>query len=460
MPFILKKYYPVRNIVFFLGEGVLIFLAVSSIYLMVSGQPAFWADQGINALRAMLVTLIFQICLYYFDLYDLSISRTFSDTATRITQAFGVGCIVLGFLYYLAPVVMISTEIFWKSYLAICCGVALWRFFYAIVLDRKMFTQPILVVGSGILAGNIAKAISGKRDAAYKIVAFVGERDPAFDTIESDFFQDVGKIPDICNKHNIEKIVVALDDRRGKTPIKELMTCKLQGIPIVTGIGFYESLTGKLLVEKVDPAWIIFSEGFQKSRFALLTRRLADVFLALSGIVISLPITLLCMLAITLDSPGPVFYTQERVGEKGKTFKIIKFRSMRTDAEKDGPVWAGTDDDRVSRVGKWIRKLRIDEIPQLFNVLSGEMSFVGPRPERPVFVEQLSRSIPYYSLRHNVKPGITGWAQVFYPYGASEEDALRKLEYDLYYIKNMSPQMDLWIIIETIKIVLFQKGAR
>jgi sugar transferase (PEP-CTERM system associated) len=410
--------------------------------------------------RGMLVTIIFQICLYYFDLYDLSFASSFSDTATRILQAFGVGCIVLAIIYYLVPIIIISSNIFWTGYIAICMSIAIWRFFYSMVLDRRMFTQPILLLGSGMMAEKISDEIESKRDSGYKIVALVANNNDTLRLYGIQTINDVNNLKQVVEDSKVEKIVVTLADRRGKTPIKELMACKLQGIPIVKGVEFYESLTGKIMVENVNPDTIIFSEGFKKSRLTLLLKRITDTSLAIVGLTILLPIIVLTSLLIKLESSGPVFYVQERVGEKRKTYKIIKFRSMSVDAEKNGPVWAGKNDSRVTKVGSFIRKVRIDEIPQMWNVLKGEMSFVGPRPERPVFVEQLEKIIPYYSLRHNVKPGITGWAQIFYPYGASAEDALRKLEYDLYYIKNMSIRMDLWVIFQTIKIILFQKGAR
>ncbi|WP_338033272.1 exopolysaccharide biosynthesis polyprenyl glycosylphosphotransferase [Desulfobulbus alkaliphilus] len=225
-------------------------------------------------------------------------------------------------------------------------------------------------------------------------------------------------------------------------------------------MSFHEGISGKILVEKMNPAWLIFSDGFNYSKISSLLKRILDFFLALFGLVVSLPITVITAILIKLESPGPIFYRQERVGAKGRVFSIIKFRSMRQDAEKNGAVWACSNDARVTRVGGFIRKVRIDEIPQMWNVIKGEMSFVGPRPERPVFVEQLVDTLPYYALRHFAKPGITGWAQICYPYGASEEDALRKLEYDLYYIKNQSFFLDLLIVFRTVKTVLFQKGSR
>jgi sugar transferase (PEP-CTERM system associated) len=460
MPYILKKYYPLRNIFFFLGEGALIFIAISSVYLFVKGPDEYSFDLLLFTSRALIVTFIFQICLYYFDLYDLSISSTFSDIATRIAQAFGFGCIALGIIYYLFPIIIISTRIFWTGYIAICISIALWRFFYSIVLDRRMFTQPILLLGAGKLAEKIAEEIDSKRDSGYKIIAYLASTNPSFNHGNVPFYDNEKTLPELIKQHTIEKIVVALDDRRGKTPIEELMTCKLAGMLIVKGERFFEELTGKIMVEKINPDAIIFSEGFKKNRLIRLLKRLVDILTASLGLIISFPCICICSLAIKIDSPGPIFYFQERVGEKGKLYKLIKFRSMTVNAEQYGPVWAGKNDNRVTKVGGFIRKVRIDEIPQMWNVLKGEMSFVGPRPERPVFVDQLKKIIPYYSLRHNVKPGITGWAQICYPYGATEEDALRKLEYDLYYIKNMSLRMDLLIIFQTIKTVLFQKGAR
>ena len=460
MPYILKKYYPARNIVFFVGEGVLIFIAISSVYLLIKGPEEYLIDILLYTTRALVVTIIFQTCLYYFDLYDLSISSNFSDTATRIAQAFGVGCIILAIIYYIVPLIIISSEIFWIGYIAICLSIAIWRFFYSIVLDKRLFTHPILLLGSGNIAENISHEIESKRDSGYKIAAIVANEKPRSNRNNIPYYNKIEYLPELIKQHEVEKIVVALEDRRGKTPIKELMACKLTGMPIVKGDNFYEELTGKILVEKINPAAIIYSEGFRNSRLLTLLKRIVDLVAASFGLIISFPCICLCIIAIKIDSPGPVFYLQERVGQKGKTYKLIKFRSMTVQAEENGPVWAGKDDSRVTRVGRFIRKVRIDEIPQMLNVLKGEMSFVGPRPERPIFVTQLEKIIPYYSLRHNIKPGITGWAQICYPYGASTEDALKKLEYDLYYIKNLSLRMDLWIIFQTIKTVLFQKGAR
>ncbi len=258
----------------------------------------------------------------------------------------------------------------------------------------------------------------------------------------------------------MDRIVVALDERRGSLPVDQLLLCRLRGIKVDDGVTFHEHLTGKLCVESLHPSSVIFSNGNSGRLYTYHLKRVFDILAALFGLLFFGPIFTLIAIAIKLDSKGPVFYMQERVGRDGTVFNLLKFRSMVVDAEQDGPIWAVENDRRVTRVGRFIRKLRFDEIPQLINVLKGEMSIVGPRPERPFFVKKLEREIPFYDYRHMVKPGITGWAQILYPYGATREDAIEKLKYDLYYIKNISPVLDLRIISETVKIVLFGKGSR
>ena len=271
---------------------------------------------------------------------------------------------------------------------------------------------------------------------------------------------DYNQIFQICQTADVDRIVVALDERRGKFPLEQLLFCRLKGIPVDDGIAFTEQLAGKLSVENLHPSFIIFSDGFKRSIIFKRLKRILDICVSLLGLTFFSPVWLIVSIAIKLESKGPVLYLQERVGEDGKIFNLFKFRSMRSDAEANGPVWAEENDQRITRIGRVIRKLRFDEIPQMFNVLKGEMSFVGPRPERPFFVSQLKSEIPFYSERHVVKPGITGWAQISYPYGASKEDALEKLKYDLYYIKHMSLFLDLMIIFQTAKTVLLGKGAR
>ena len=461
MPYIFNKYYPSRNIFFVIGEGILIFICIISVLLFIGRISSEIANIPIILLKAILVTFIFQLCLYYFDMYDFRSIGSFSENATRISQAFGFGCILLAGAYYFFPSTTISFQTFLISYALICICLGLWRFYYSQILAKRMFTRPVLIIGTGNIAQAITLQIMSRIDSGYNISAFVGPLSPNFSFPEDIYYtNDPLKIPDITHDKKIEKIVVALDDRRGKTPITELLNCKLKGVKIISGIEFYEELTGKILVSNVNPDWLIYSDGFQKGKITLLSKRLLDFSVSLSGLLLTLPIVAISALIIKLESPGPVLYSQERMREGEKTFWIYKFRSMCCDAESSGPVWAQENDCRVTRFGSFIRKTRIDEIPQLWNIFKGEMSFVGPRPERPYFVEQLRKKLPYYSLRHNVKPGLTGWAQISYPYGASEEDALNKLEYDLYYIKNLCFSLDIMVAFQTIKIILFQRGSR
>ena len=460
MPFILNKYYHVRDIIFFLGEGFLIFLSLLMADWLYKGGFMFQMKILEEIVQSGIVTIVFQLNLYFFDLYDLKKDLTLSITATRITQAFGVGCILLGGIYYSLPEMIIPDKVFWTGYAVICVMILLWRAVYYFILRKRMFIRAIIVLGTGRLAEDISKEIEGKQDSPYKILGFVGDRKTIFNPNKAPFYDDIDDIDVLTSKKHVERIVVALDDRRGKTPIKKLLKYKMQGVVIEQGISFYERVAGRMLVENMEPSWIIYSGGFSFTRWQQTVKRLTDIVLSLAILCLSSPVMLVAALIIKMESSGPFLYSQERVGKKNAAFTVHKFRSMRQDAEKAGAVWAMENDDRVTRFGKIIRKFRIDELPQLWNVLNGDMSLVGPRPERPVFVEQLAEKIPFYQIRHDVKPGITGWAQVCYPYGASEEDALRKLEYDLYYMKNLSLSMDLLVVFMTVKTVLFKKGSR
>ncbi|ETX05369.1 TIGR03013 family XrtA/PEP-CTERM system glycosyltransferase [Candidatus Entotheonella palauensis] len=269
------------------------------------------------------------------------------------------------------------------------------------------------------------------------------------------------QLEEIVEREGIDKIVVALADRRGVLPVEVLLSCKLRGVKVEDVATFYEQVSGKIMLENLRPSWLVFSEDFTISPLTRALKRLQDIVLAVVGGTLALPLAILVAVLIRLDSRGPVLFRQERVGQDGESFTLIKFRSMKVDAEAaTGPIYAEADDPRITRVGRIIRRMRLDELPQLVNVLNGDMSFVGPRPERRFFVEQFEKDIPYYTRRMSVKPGVTGWAQVKYPYGATAEDAAEKLRLDLYYVKNMSSLFDLFIILQTVKIVLLGQGAR
>ena len=459
MPHFFKKYIPWRNLLFVIGEGFLIFFTICAVLILRIGPYDFQEFAFFFISRALVVTFVFQICFYYFDLYDLAIIPALPDHMLKALQTLGFSCIILALIYYLFPFLIISTGIFWCVLLAVGLAFFFWRLLYFKILERRMFVQPIAMIGTDKFAGEIVRAIEQKVDAGFKIMAFVGDKTSSFVPKGIPVFKDIKDLRQLCQQKTIEKIVVALDEKRGM-PLHELIPYKFLGIEIQGGARFFEQLTGTIPVKRVSPSWLVFSEGFYVGRLKRMLKRMLDITMALAILLISLPVFVASALIIKFESPGGIFYRQERVGENGRTFNIIKFRSMKKDAEKNGPVWASANDDRVTKFGGFMRKSRIDELPQLINVIKGDMSIVGPRPERPVFVKELEKKIPYYSNRHVVKPGVTGWAQIFYPYGASEEDALHKLEYDLYYIKNLSIAMDLITIFQTIKVVLFQKGGQ
>jgi len=341
--------------------------------------------------------------------------------------------------------------------------IILWRFFYKFILTSGLFDQKIILLGSGQIGEQVVNEIMNRRDCGYKVSSVIMDSHDgnlsSYQGVPVIYKEKYEGLCQTAGEMGIKKIVISLKEKRGAFPTRELLNCRTDGIEILEGNSFYEMLTGKFIVSQINPAWLIFSDGFKKSFARRFFKRVADLILSLVMLLLLLPVFFITAVLVKLDSKGTVFFSQERVGENNKNYLVHKFRSMTADAEKiSGPVWAKDDDTRITRVGRYIRKLRIDEIPQLLNVIKGQMSFVGPRPEREHFVKKLEEIIPYYSQRFCVKPGITGWAQVRYGYGASVDDAVEKLNYDLFYIKNMSIFMDLIIVLRTIKIVLFGKG--
>jgi len=426
--------------------------------------------------KIALTTAVCQLIFYLFDLYDISKPRLRRELLTDIFQASGIVVAVLGAIFMLRPTLLLGylQEVDGTGVVRYGNGVPViamilalgimifWRLSIHWLMRHPRLGEHILIVGTDNLAIEVAREAMLRRDLGYKVAGFIAE-DP--NLIGKSLFNPevlgvVGDLNRIVEERKIDRVVVALQNRRGHMPVDQLLQIRLKGqAAIEEGTSLYEKLTGKISVEMLRPSWIIFSGGAKRSTFWGIARRLFNIILSIIAIVLSLPVAIIAAIAIKLDSPGPVFYTQERVGKNGRVFKIIKFRSMRQDAEKDGQAkWAVKGDSRITRIGNFIRKTRIDEIPQFINILRGEMSFVGPRAERPVFVEQLTEQIPFYSQRHLVEPGLTGWAQVNYGYGASVEDAIQKLQYDLYYIKNVSLLFDIWIMFKTIKTVLFGYG--
>jgi len=335
-----------------------------------------------------------------------------------------------------------------------------WQRLFRQIRSSVVFQKNILVIGTGPMAKKIEHLISAS-PGRYNLVGYIGTASDPVSVAPEAIIGSMDKIVEMARHYNAHALVIALTERRGNLTIEKLVACKLMGVRIMEYPSFYEMITGKIPVEDINPSWLVQSSGFLITPMVRIMKRVLDIILASLLLGVMLPFFLPVVLIIKLTSPGPVFYFQERVGTHGKNFTIYKFRSMTADAEKTtGAAWARENDSRVTSFGLFMRKTRIDELPQLINVLNGDMSFIGPRPERPEFVEQIQEITPYYKERHAVKPGITGWAQVMFPYGASLGDAVEKLRYDLYYINNLSFTLELMIMLETVKVVLFRKGSR
>lgn len=408
-----------------------------------------------------LATLFFLASFYLYDLYDFVVMHDRRELVLRMIQALGLAWVALALLFYAVPQLMIGRGVSVISLPLALGSMVTWRLFIHWVLGHPQFGERILIVGSGEMSIETARAILERRDAGYRIVGFT-DNDASLlgkSLINPTVIGLTSDLEQIVRSENIDRVVVGMGERRGQFPTDQLLRMSLTGnVHIEECASFYERVTGKVHLEMVRPSWLIFSGRGRQTQMSAFVRVAVHRLLALIGGLISLPIALLTALAIKLESPGPVLYRQERVGRNGRLFTLMKFRSMRIDAEKDGPRWAKTTDDRATRVGRIIRKIRVDEIPQFWNILCGDMNFVGPRPERPHFVKQLAQEIPFYEQRHLIAPGLTGWAQIKYPYGASIEDAREKLQYDLYYIKNQSLILDGMILFETTKTILFGRG--
>jgi len=457
-------YFPRKSLLLAASETVLIMsslvmatalrfldLQVINEYLF---QPRTWVRFG-------LVTAICQLALYYNELYHLPALRNLSAQLVRAMRAVGLTMLVLAFVYYLVPVARLERGI---AVLAAAVAFILMFFLRLSFGFGKDFTHPVervLVLGTGDTGVWLAHEIMRRPELQYKVVGFLDEKCPQSGrlVVSPGIIGEVSQLEEIVDREEIDRVVISLAERRGIMPIRELTGLKVQGLPIEDAHSIYERLTGRIMLEHLRPSWIILSDGFGKSRLVVMFKRIVDILVSAFLILLASPLMAITAISILLDSGKPIFYRQERVGRGGRNFMIWKFRSMRTDPENT-PQWTASNDPRITRVGNFIRKYRLDELPQLLNVLRGEMSLIGPRPEIPYYCELLEREIPYFNQRHSVRPGITGWAQVKFQYGASLEDAKTKFEYDLFYIKHLSVLLDLAIILETVKVVFLGKGAR
>jgi sugar transferase (PEP-CTERM system associated) len=455
----------IRTIGLIFADSAIIFGGiVLALYLRLSLNGAlFQLNENNGWLKVSLATLVCLAILYLYDLYDFTVMGNRRELLLRLVQALGIAWAFLAFLYYLFPPLLIGRGTSIYSVGIVLLALLIWKILIHYLTGHPEIGEKILIVGSGQVALDTARGVLARRDAGYRIVGFATSS-PEQVTNELPDMKVLGTADDlakIVKEHDINRLVIAIRDRRGMFPTDALLEMSLAGnVSIEECTSFYERVTGQVHLDMLRPSWLIFAGRGRENRLKSVIREAIHRLLGLIGLILSAPIAIVTAILIKLESRGPIFYKQQRVGKNGRLFDVIKFRSMRTDAEKDGPVWALANDDRVTFVGKIIRKIRVDEIPQFWNIIKGEMMFVGPRPERPHFIEQLAEEIQFYEHRHLTAPGLTGWAQIKYPYGASVEDARQKLQYDLYYTKNQSLALDFVIVFETVKTVLFGKGGR
>ena len=452
---IFRHYIPALALILLTGDIAIIVGA-----FQIAGLAGTWVATGPITYRILTVILIVTFVLHLGDLYDIRSPMGRREMVARLLTCQTVAGLIVAAVGFVVPDLRLGRAAFFVIAAASTLGLMGWRIAWLGPWSHRRMRIRVLVLGAGAI-GKVIGELEQTGLRPFTIIGFLDDNPAAPDTIPAGHTL-LGKIKDlsaIVDEQRPDLVVVAQINRRGAFPAKGLLDCRLRGIMVEDWPTFYEKETGKILVTDLRPSWLIFSEGFVKTPRTEIIKRLVDLTLCVAGLVLALPVMVTVALAIKLDSRGPVLFRQVRLGRNGNVFVLNKFRSMREDAEKEtGPVWAGEADPRVTRVGRWLRRSRLDEIPQLFNVLVGDMSFIGPRPERPEFVYQLQQHIPFYLERLSVKPGITGWAQVQYRYGASLEDALEKLQYDLYYIKNLSLFLDLLILLNTIQVVLFARG--
>lgn len=444
-----------------LDLGLVAFTVVTAILYQVPGVAA---EPVVSILwsTAILFALAILIINSSLGLYDRAHSRTVLQTAARALIVLILALPLSYAIFRVSPVKVHNGKAFMLVLLTGLIAMLLHRIYATHIGPRALIRHRVLIYGSGKGARLVGQTLK-RSDPNVDLVGYYASPNEVDSEVSGWAILPRDKsLTDVVQQARVEEIVVALTERRGGSmPMRELLDCKLQGIRVLDTATYFEMALGQIRLDSVSAGWLIFGEGFDQGLVRTIIKRLFDIVCASVLMVLALPILLVTAVAIKLDSGGPILYQQERVGLNGRLFNVVKFRSMRTDAEKDGqPVWASATDDRVTRVGRWLRKVRIDELPQLFNVLKGDMSLVGPRPERPFFVDQLTQEIPYFAVRQSVKPGVTGWAQVRYHYGASVQDAAEKLQYDLYYVKNHSLFLDVVVLIETIGVVLMGKGAQ
>jgi sugar transferase (PEP-CTERM system associated) len=458
-----SRYWSVPAAVSLGVEGVVLYLAVPfANFLRLGLGPGSPPPRPVVVMEAVAFMAVGLLSLYINGLYDFGERRTVRQITIYLLRSFTLGALALAAVYFLIPTIVMGRGVFALAFAFAVVSVTAWRVILRWMLNTEKFAERVLIVGTDEKAIDIARETLSRKHLGFRVVGFLDD-DPKIQGVSLINPRVIGTTSQACQlarQHGVSRVVVAALDHRGRVSMDSLLECKTSGIRVQEGSSYYEQLTGKIMVEGLRKSWLIFSDGFVVSRGVLFSKRLLDMIAASIGLLLGLPLMALVALAVRLDSPGPILFRQERVGRAHKLFTLAKFRSMRTDAERDGAQWATEADPRITRVGRFIRKTRLDELPQLWNVLVGDMSLVGPRPERELFVRQLLETSAFYEQRLVVRPGLTGWAQIKAPYASSFEESIEKLKYDLYYIKNMSLFLDISILLSTARIVLLGRGAR
>jgi sugar transferase (PEP-CTERM system associated) len=451
-------YFPTRTLVLLGGEVVTISASFAiAILIRFRKDSALVFDDWHALWKILAVVTLALLCSHYMELYDLRRLTIPGEVYPRILTLVGVLSLLLAGVTYFFPDFAVGRSVFLTGLCILSLTWILWRWTYERLIFLPALRERVYLLGNGESARRILESIRTRAELGMDLVGWAGEADN-----EAVTSQSLGRIcQELGKNRSADRVIVALKDRRSAMPVNDLLKLRMLGIRIDEGTSLLEKVSGQIELDDLHPSWLIFGDGFRLSQSHQLLQQIFSTLAALVLSIVTLPLLPIIMILIKLSSPGLVLYRQKRVGLRGRTFNCYKFRSMRSDAEADsGPTWASDEDPRITKVGKFLRYTRFDEIPQLWNVLRGDMEFVGPRPERPEFVEWLTREIPYYELRHTVPPGVTGWAQVCYKYGNTLEDAREKLRYDLYYIKNRSFGLDTMILFQTIKTVLLGRGAQ
>jgi sugar transferase (PEP-CTERM system associated) len=470
------RLFKIRTLVLLIGEALIVWtafllgavLVLQDSYLALNDRHGYYKIIGL--------TVVVLLCSHGLDLYDTARLNTKGEMYLRLLKLPTVMAFILAGVAWVKPDLLLVGESSTVGPLTIgpltvgpstvgplTVGLIIltfalfgWRIAFTWLIQLPILVERVYVLGTGERAQRLVHGLRQNPELGIEIASWTGKMEGAIN-LES----TAAHLMEVVHRQKVNRVIVAMPDRRGNIPMTELLELRKEGIKIEEATSWLEKISGKIEVEGLYPSWLVFGEGFHRSTPFRWIRRSLSFVISLIGLILALPLIPLIALAVYLDSKGPVFYYQDRVGKNGRLFKVVKFRTMRQDAEAaNGPQWAGSHDPRVTRVGLFLRRSRLDEIPQLWCVLKGDMAFVGPRPERPEFIEQLSKEIPYYGVRHMVRPGVTGWAQIKYKYGSTVADAREKLQYDLYYIKNASIGLDLLIMFQTVKTVLLRRGAQ